>query len=69
MTIQELEEWFANAPKPQMPVMLNDASKVNDYAKFLDSHFSPLKAHPDAKINNPLLIRLKMMKLIIESNI
>ncbi|MCZ4244993.1 DUF6965 family protein [Pedobacter punctiformis] len=69
MTIQELEEWFSKAPKPVMPVMLNAATKVNDYEQFLDSHFSPLKAHPTAKINQPLLIRLEMMKLIIESNI
>ncbi|WP_410494151.1 DUF6965 family protein [Chryseobacterium sp. G0201] len=48
--------------------MLNNATRVNDYEKFLDSHFSPLKANPDTKINQPLLIRLKQMKLLIESN-
>ncbi|AZA54484.1 hypothetical protein EG348_16540 [Chryseobacterium sp. G0201] len=68
MTISELEIWFEKAPRPEMPIMLNNATRVNDYEKFLDSHFSPLKANPDTKINQPLLIRLKQMKLLIESN-
>ncbi|KPH13308.1 hypothetical protein AMQ68_12680 [Chryseobacterium sp. ERMR1:04] len=68
MTISELEIWFEEARRPEMPIMLNNATRVNDYEKFLDNHFSPLKANPDTKINLPLLIRLKQMKLLIESN-
>lgn len=68
MNIQELEEWFRNAPKPDMPVYLDAATKVNDYAHFLESHFAPLKANPDSRVNQPLLWRLKAMKLVIESN-
>ncbi|WP_410572628.1 DUF6965 family protein, partial [Bacillus sp. SIMBA_031] len=40
MTISELEIWFEKAPRPEMPIMLNNATRVNDYEKFLDSHFS-----------------------------
>ncbi|WP_316739238.1 DUF6965 family protein [Pedobacter aquatilis] len=68
MTINELEEWFTNAPKPDMPVYLNAATKVNDYDHFLKSHFGPLKANPVSKVNQPLLWRLQQMKLVIESN-
>ena len=68
MTIAELEEWFRNAPKPDMPVYLDAATKVNDYAHFLESHFAPLRANPDSKVNQPLLLRWKAMKLVIERN-
>jgi len=68
MTIAELEEWFRNAPKPDLPVYLDNATKVNNYEHFLESHFSPLRLNPDSKVNQPLLWRLKAMKLVIESN-
>jgi len=68
MTITELEEWFRNAPKPDMPVYLNNATKVNNYEHFLESHFAPLRINPDSKVNQPLLWRLQAMKLVIESN-
>lgn len=69
MTLKELEEWFAKAPRPSMPVYLNNATKVNDYDHFLKSHFAPLRENPDSKVNQPLLWRLQAMKLVIESNI
>ena len=68
MTIAELEEWFKNAPRPEMPVYLNAAVKVLDYDRFLESHFEPLKRNQNARINLPLLLRLEQMKLVIESN-
>jgi len=67
--VQQLEEWFKNAPKPDMPVFLNAAVEVTDYDVFLESHFIPLRTKPEAKINAPILLRLQQMKLIIESNI
>jgi len=67
MDMQELEEFFKNCQRPEMPVFLNEATRVNDFDLFLESHFGPLKASPDSKINKPLLARLKM-KLIIEAN-
>jgi len=68
MNVQELEEFFKNCQRPEMPVFLNEATKVNDFDLFLESHFGPLKSNPESKINKPLLARLKMMKLIIEAN-
>ena len=67
--VQQLEEWFKNAPKPDMPVFLNAAVEVTDYDVFLESHFIPLRTKPEAKINAPILLRLQQMKLIIESNL
>lgn len=69
MTIPELEEWFKTAPKPEMPVYLNAATKVNDYERFLESHFHALKKNPESKLNVPVIIRLEQMKLIIEANL
>lgn len=67
--VNKLEEWFSNAPRPQMPVYLNAAVMVTDYDLFLESHFVPLRTYPDTKINKPIIYRLAQMKLIIESNI
>ncbi|MDQ1139431.1 DUF6965 family protein [Pedobacter agri] len=66
--VSELEEWFRNAPRPDMPVFLNAAVQVTDYDLFPESHFIPLRSKPDAKINAPIILRLQQMKLIIESN-
>lgn len=67
MTVQELEEWFKNAPAPQMPIYLNAATKVNDYATFVNSHFDGLKGVKDPS-TSPLMWRLLEMKLLIEAN-
>jgi hypothetical protein len=67
--VSEMEEWFKNAPRPDMPVFLNPAVEVTDYDLFLESHFLPLRTKPDSKINAPIILRLQQMKLIIESNI
>jgi len=66
--IQQLEEFFLNAEKPACPIFLNNATKVNDYDHFIESHFAPLKADPGSRVNQPLIWRLKAMKLIIEAN-
>ncbi|PWS29283.1 hypothetical protein DHW03_05550 [Pedobacter yonginense] len=66
--IQKLEEFFAKAEKPEIPLMLNPATQINDYEHFLESHFTPLKHNPTSKVNQPLLWRLKALKLLIESN-
>jgi len=71
MTIQEvqqLEDFFAQAGKQQVPIYLNQATVITNYAHFLESHFMPLRLNPDAKVNLPLIHRLKMLKLLIESN-
>ncbi|RDC57943.1 hypothetical protein DU508_03040 [Pedobacter chinensis] len=66
--LQELEDFFRNAGKQQVPIYLNQATEITDYDLFLQSHFHPLKANLTAKVNQPLIERLKTLKLIIESN-
>ncbi|TBO41810.1 DUF6965 family protein [Pedobacter kyonggii] len=66
--IQQLEDFFTQAGKQEVPIYLNQATVITDYGHFLESHFMPLKLNPDAKVNLPLIHRLKMLKLLIESN-
>ena len=66
--LQELEDFFTNAGKQQVPIYLNQATEITDYEYFLQSHFQPLKADLTSKVNQPLIYRLKMLKLLIESN-
>lgn len=68
MTIKELEEWYKNAPEPEMPVYLNAATRVNDYAQFVNSHFEGLRKVKDPA-SSPLMWRLLEMKLLIEANV
>ncbi|WP_421944144.1 DUF6965 family protein [Pedobacter sp.] len=68
MTISELEDYFKTAEKPKTPLLLNPATIINNYEHFLESHFAPLRKDPDSRVNQPLLWRLKAMKLLIESN-
>ncbi|WP_231463673.1 MULTISPECIES: hypothetical protein [unclassified Pedobacter] len=68
MTIPELEEYFKSVEKPVTPLLLNPATIINDYEHFLESHFAPLRKDPDSRVNQPLLWRLKALKLLIESN-
>ncbi len=69
MSIQELEEWFRNAPAPQMPIYLNAATKVNDYTLFVNSHFEGLRNFKGDVSSSPLMWRLLEMKLLIEANL
>ena len=68
MSIQELEDWYRTAPAPEMPVHLNDATKVFDFSLFVNSHFEGLRAAPNEFIKAPLMKRLLEMKLLIEAN-
>lgn len=69
MSIEELEEWFRNAPAPEMPVYLDAATKVNDYSYFVSSHFEGLRAAKNDFTRAPLMARLLKMKLMIEANL
>jgi hypothetical protein len=69
MSIEELEEWYKNAPAPEMPVMLNEATKVTNYELFVGSHFEGIKNAPTDSTKLPLLNRLLQMKLLIEANV
>ncbi|RZK18436.1 MAG: hypothetical protein EOO86_10175 [Pedobacter sp.] len=71
MTMQELEDlenFFTNAGKQPVPIFLNQATEITDYDHFLQSHFQPLKANLTSKVNQPLIYRLKTLKLLIEAN-
>ncbi|MCX2574915.1 DUF6965 family protein [Pedobacter sandarakinus] len=66
--IQQLEDFFAQAGKQEVPIFLNEATVITDYDYFLESHFTPLKQNPDAKVSQPIIYRLKLLKLLIEAN-
>lgn len=66
MTLQELEDYFANAPHPLMPIYLNAATKVNDYKAFVDSHIQGIKACENPKIKQILIDRLMDFKLLMD---
>ena len=71
MTIEEvnkLEAFFQNADKQATPIYLNEATIINNYEHFLESHFTPLKADPSSRVNQPLLWRLRTLKLLVEAN-
>ena len=71
MTIEEvnrLEEFFASAEKQATPIYLNQATVINNYDHFLESHLTPLKIDPTSRVNQPLIWRLKALKLIVEAN-
>lgn len=66
--VQKLEEFFANADKQATPIYLNEATVINDYEHFLESHFAPLRIDATSRVNQPLIWRLKTLKLIEEAN-
>lgn len=69
MTIEELKEWYRNAPAPEMPILLDEATKVNDFAYFVNSHFDGIEAAKVEMTKQPLMSRLLKMKLLIEANL
>ncbi|RYF12393.1 MAG: hypothetical protein EOO42_20160 [Flavobacteriales bacterium] len=69
MNLQELKQWFETAPVPEMPIYLNAATKVNDYALFVNSHFEGIAAANNEIIKQPLVDRLLDLKLLIEANL
>ncbi|MFN0253952.1 DUF6965 family protein [Pedobacter ureilyticus] len=69
MTVEELKEWYKNAPAPEMPVQLDEATKVNDFNHFVTSHFDGIDAAKVEMTKQPLINRLLKMKLLIEANL
>ncbi len=65
MSIQELEDWFKNAPAPAEPIFLDEATKINSYSDFVNSHFIGIKAAKVDYTRNPLIARLLKLKKII----
>lgn len=69
MSTAELKEWFKTAPAPHMPVYLNAATNVNDYAQFVNSHFEGFYAANNEIFRQPLIDRLLDINLLIKSNL
>jgi len=66
--LMKLEAFFASAEKQATPIYLNEATIINNYDHFLESHFAPLRIDPASRVNQPLIWRLKALKLIVEAN-
>ncbi|KQR70138.1 hypothetical protein [Pedobacter sp. Leaf176] len=66
--VNELEAFFQKADKQATPIYLNEATVINNYEHFLESHFAPLKENPSARVNQPLIWRLRTLKLLVEAN-
>jgi len=64
--LTELEAWFKQAPKPKGPIQLNQGVTISNYDLFLKTSFTILNKAPDAKINEPVWLRLFALKKILE---
>lgn len=69
MNVKELEDWFKSVELPKAPIMLFPGTEIADLDKFLEVHFAALHANPDSKSNVPVWYRLRVLKLLIESNL
>ncbi len=67
--IKELENFFANTKIPKHPIKLNEWSKITDYSKFIDSHFSIIRANNGNNTFLPYLNRLQELKEILKVNL
>jgi hypothetical protein len=63
--IAELEKYFASIELPTQPVKLNKCSIISDVPKFLESHFSVLKANKGKRAFYPYLMRLEDLKAVL----
>lgn len=68
MTEQQLREWFEGRELPTGPIWLHKSMKVENPKEFVDSHFSILASRNNPKLNEPLIIRLNLMREWIEQN-
>lgn len=67
MTINELKDFFRNAPKPEVPFRLNDWITVTDYELFVSSHFEGIETAKNELTRGPIMDRLLEMKKYIEN--
>jgi len=65
MTLQELEEFYKGRELPAT-AQLYKAIKIIDVPKFVDSHFTVLKANSHSKAFQPFYDRLILLKEILE---
>ena len=63
--IQELEQYFDNTTLPNDPVRLNQSALITNVSKFIDSHFTTVKANNGNNRYLPYLSRLQQLKEIL----
>ncbi|MET7253592.1 DUF6965 family protein [Dyadobacter fermentans] len=68
MTVQELKEWFEGREMPTETVWIHKSLKVDDPKHFLQLHFNSIEADPNERANDPLILRLILMKEWMEAN-
>ena len=68
MTAAELKEWFEGRELPEGPVWIHKSMKVDDPKLFLQLHFDSIEAGKNDRANEPLILRLLLMKKWMEEN-
>jgi hypothetical protein len=68
MTVQELEEWYAGRTLPAGPIWIHKSMKVDDPKHFIQLHFNSTEADVNERANEPLILRLILMKKWLEEN-
>lgn len=63
--INELEQFFKTIALPTQPVKLNQCSTIKDVSKFIESHFTYVKANNGNRTYLPYLYRLRELKQIL----
>lgn len=66
MSIEELEAYFESVDLPEN-VYLNQATKITDVKKFINSHIITVKAHGHIKAYSSFMDRLLQLKEIIDA--
>lgn len=67
--ITELENYFAGITLPTQPLRLNKWTLITDCSKFIESHFTAVKANNGKQTYLPYLYRLRVLKGIIQSSL
>ncbi|GGH42827.1 DUF6965 family protein [Dyadobacter endophyticus] len=68
MTAQELKEWFDGRELPAETVWIHKSMKVDDPKRFVELHFNSMDADGNERANEPLILRLLLMKKWLEEN-
>jgi hypothetical protein len=68
MTAPELKEWFAGKELPVGPIWIHKSLKVEEPKLFLQLHFYSIESTSNERANEPLIIRLELMKKWMEEN-
>lgn len=68
MTAAELKEWFDGRELPKETVWIHKSMKVDNPARFVELHFGSIQADKNERANEPLILRLMLMKKWMEEN-